>query len=60
MIFFFAYAVLLMFLLMFVGWMLRLALLSIVLTMLLTIIFIPFAFANSLSMQVGLHLLNLF
>ena len=53
-IFFFSYALMLMSLLMFVRWLLRMALLSIVLGMFLNTIFVPFSFANSLSTQVWL------
>ena len=52
MLFFFVYALLLMFLAIFIDWILRLALLWIVLTMFVTMIFIPFSFANSLLTQV--------
>lgn len=51
-LYFFIYAIILMFLVMFVGWILKLTLLWIVLTMFLTIIFIPFTFANSLLTEV--------
>lgn len=52
MLVFFIYAIVLMFLIIFVDWIMRLVILSVVPTMFLTIIFIPFAFANSLSIQV--------
>ena len=51
-VFFYFCAILIMFLSIFVDWPIRLALLFTVLVMFLTIIFVPFAFANSLLVKV--------
>ena len=51
-IFFCIYALLVMFLVIFIGWILRVALFLIVLGMFLTTVLVPFSFANSLSTQV--------
>ena len=60
MVSYFFYSILMMFLSIFIGWAVRLALLSTVLVMFLTVIFVPFAFGNTLSIDVmRLHFVKL-